>query len=287
LIRAYSVLYSISMSAQKIRPYLLCLGLAMLTAIPGTGCTKEHPGILVVAETDEQQYQYGEQMLRDEHPDEALTAFLGIIKSRMDDAPESHLEAGRIYLSVKKDPIAAIYHFKAYLVAKPNSDQAPMVAELIDTAKKDFARTLPGAPNAYDEAELVDQVAGLKTENENLRRQLGVGTVGQVTGVSLTSPAPTATANVSPEPINSTPSRPAAQPRLAAPAPVPVTAAPTPTVPTSGRTYTVGAGDTLSSISMKVFGTRSRWQEIYNANRDQLPKPESLHIGQVLKLPAQ
>lgn len=43
--------------------------------------------------------------------------------------------------------------------------------------------------------------------------------------------------------------------------------------------------DTLMSISQALYGTRSRWQDIYNANRDKLPSPESLHIGQVLNLP--
>ncbi len=266
----------------------LGLSVAVLAAALGAGCAKEHNPIVMVAEIDEPQYQYGEQMLRQEHPDEALAAFLGVIKARSDDAPESHLEAGRVYLANKKDPIAAIYHFKAYLAAKPDSDQAPMVKELIDTATKDFARALPGAPNAYDEADLLDQIKGLQTENDNLRHELGSGSVGSVTGVSLESIPQATGPSVSAIPTLNNPSRsPSLRPTAPTPTAVTVTAAPVPTVAASGRTYTVAAGDTLSSISMKIFGTRSHWQEIYNLNRDQLPKPESLHIGQVLKLPAQ
>jgi LysM repeat protein len=269
----------------------LGLGLGLLAALLGAGCGQEHSPLVVVAESDDPQFQKGEELLREEHTDEALTLFLAVIKARADDAPESHLDAGRIYLTAKNDPISAIYHFKAYLAAKPNSDQAPMVAELIDTAKKNFARSLPGAPNAYNESDMLDQIKSLQTENENLRHQLGTGATGHVTGVSLESiPLVSGPVVNTPTEINN-PNQAIAEARDATPAPTPVTvtAAPAPTVTTvavSGRTYTVQAGDTLSSISLKVLGSRSRWQEIYNANRDQLPKPESLHIGQVLKLPA-
>jgi nucleoid-associated protein YgaU len=266
--------------------------LGLLAALLAAGCGQEHSQLVGVAEADDQQFQAAEQLLREEHADQALAAFLNVIKARSDDAPESHLEAGRIYLTTRNDPISAIYHFKAYLAAKPNSDQAPMVAELIDTAKKNFARALPGGPNAYNESDLLDQIKGLQTENDNLRHQLASGVPGQVTGVSLESIPQVTGPSVRPAPLNNNSNRTLADTRVTTvtPTPVSVTATPAPTAPsiaTSGRTYTVQAGDTLSSISLKVLGTRSRWQEIYNANRDQLPKADStLHIGQVLKLPA-
>jgi LysM repeat protein len=268
------------------------LGLALLAAALGAGCGQERNPVATLAETDEPQYQSGEQLLKEEHPDEALTAFLGVIKARADDAPESHLEAGRIYLTNKKDPISAIYHFKAYLAAKPNSDQAPMVKELINTAQKNYAGSLPGEPHLYDEVELVDEIASLKAENEKLRHELEDGSISQLTGSHLENMPPATSLGANSVSTNSNVSAPPATIRPPAPTPTPtpvtVTAAPVPPVAASGRTYTVASGDTLSSISLKIFGTRSRWQEIYNLNRDQLPKPDStLHIGQVLKLPAQ
>ncbi|NAZ73849.1 LysM peptidoglycan-binding domain-containing protein [Kineococcus sp. T13] len=50
------------------------------------------------------------------------------------------------------------------------------------------------------------------------------------------------------------------------------------------RTYTVKAGDTLSGIAQKMYGSSARWQDIANASgvRD----PRSLKVGQVLKVPA-
>ena len=49
--------------------------------------------------------------------------------------------------------------------------------------------------------------------------------------------------------------------------------------------YEVRSGDTLSDISLAVFGTATRWKEILEANRDKLQRPESLQVGMKLKIP--
>ena len=59
----------------------------------------------------------------------------------------------------------------------------------------------------------------------------------------------------------------------------PAVAAPT---DASGKSYTVQKGDTLYSISRKMYGTHKRWKEIQDANG--LPN-DNIKIGQVLKLP--
>ena len=63
-----------------------------------------------------------------------------------DAAPESNLDAGLIYLNHIKDPIYAIYYFRKYLELEPNSKQAGYVRGLIEAAKREFARALPGQP---------------------------------------------------------------------------------------------------------------------------------------------
>jgi LysM repeat protein len=218
-------------------------------------------------------------MLRETRPDDALAAFLQVIKNRPDDAPESHLEAGRILLNYKNDPVEAIHHFRAYLAVMPNSDEAPMVKQMIDTAMKQFARSLPGNKDAYDEMDLIDQIAALKSENEKLRAQLSGAPLGSGAMTFQKSTPPPATDNRSlSRPGN--PLTPAAHSTVAPPATTPVTAAP------PARTYVVQSGDTLSAISMKIYGVRSRYLEIYNANTDQLASPNAvLHVGMVLKLP--
>ena len=61
-------------------------------------------------------------------------------------------------------------------------------------------------------------------------------------------------------------------PRCAAPAP-------------QARTYLVRRGDVLSNIARELYGSAALWPRILDANRDQLPRPEALHEGMVLKIP--
>lgn len=48
--------------------------------------------------------------------------------------------------------------------------------------------------------------------------------------------------------------------------------------------YVVQSGDTLERIARKVFNDPRKWHEIYEWNRDQLPDPGRLRVGQVLKI---
>ena len=52
------------------------------------------------------------------------------------------------------------------------------------------------------------------------------------------------------------------------------------------QTYTVAKGDTLSKISKHFYGSANHWNEIFQANRDQLSNPDLIKPGQVLKIPA-
>lgn len=51
------------------------------------------------------------------------------------------------------------------------------------------------------------------------------------------------------------------------------------------ETYTVQSGDTLTKIAQTVYGDGARWQEILEANRDQIPNPDLIQIGQKLIIP--
>jgi len=51
-------------------------------------------------------------------------------------------------------------------------------------------------------------------------------------------------------------------------------------------TYTVKAGDTLSSIAKERLGSATAYPKIFEANRDQLTDPHKIQPGQVLKIPA-
>ncbi len=50
-------------------------------------------------------------------------------------------------------------------------------------------------------------------------------------------------------------------------------------------TYVVRSGDSLSTIAARFYADSSRWQAIFNANRDQLKDPHAVKIGMELRIP--
>ena len=56
--------------------------------------------------------------------------------------------------------------------------------------------------------------------------------------------------------------------------------------PQTGSTYTVQPGDCLWSISQRFYGTGTRWNVIYEANKSIIQKPSFIQIWQILEIPA-
>lgn len=54
---------------------------------------------------------------------------------------------------------------------------------------------------------------------------------------------------------------------------------------TAGQTYTVKSGDTLRKIAQRFYGDEMKWHAIRDANRDQLPNPDNIQVGQRLTIP--
>lgn len=245
-----------------------------------TSCSSEL--VEIVREIDEKQYQLAKGYQAQGREEEALSAFLRVIDARRD-SPESHFEAGYIYLQEMKDPISAIYHFKCYIQLKPDSNQIVQVEQLIETAQKEFVRQLPANPyeGQFNGINLLDLVDGLKQENEILKREsvaakirvkqleaiLGgarrTSTNMPVNVESLASDQRASTVDQSSSLTANLPLDPAAVPRA----------------------YTVQSGDSLSSISRKFYGTVSRWNDIYQANRDRMSSENALRVGQDLRIP--
>ena len=63
------------------------------------------------------------------------------------------------------------------------------------------------------------------------------------------------------------------------------TASPRPAGGAGRRTYTVVAGDSLSKIAQREYGSAGKWPAIFEANRDKIKDPNLIHPGQVLTLP--
>ncbi|MCC5808539.1 MAG: LysM peptidoglycan-binding domain-containing protein [Opitutales bacterium] len=259
---------------------LLALGLA--------GCPETER---LVDETDERAYRRGKSLVREGRHNEALSAFLSVIENRRV-APESHLEAGLIYLHEVSDPLAAIFHFRKYLEYMPNSDQSELVRERILTAQREYARQLPGATfaSATERLDLADKVRQLQEANNELRQDLA-----NARGRAQTAERELARVAAALEEAR----RAAEEGREVAPIfiqPPPAQretaererrgqAAETAPEESAPSTYVVRPGDTLSRISQRVYGTPGRWTEIFEANRDRLPSPNALQVGQELVIP--
>lgn len=116
--------------------------------------------------------------------------------------------------------------------------------------------------------------------------------------------AATETAPMETAPALPPPSRPSAAAAVSNPAPLPAQTSPRPasagTAPaTAARTastpsaspagvrrHVITKGDTLYSLAQRYYGNRSRWRDIFEANRDVLrTKDDRLTIGQELKIP--
>jgi len=286
-------------------PRSLVLGSAALLALAlGPGCGGDSASLS--SEMDDSNYREGQQMERQGRWDEALSDYLKVIDRRGDSAPESNLDAGLIYLNHIKDPIFAIYHFRKYLELEPNSKQAVYVRGLIDAAKREFARALPGQPLESETEHLgvEDQVARLQRENDELKAENAALRAGAPVPVVHSSaidisaiPVPqgggaegaAGTAAAASSPILLAPAEPpekGAQSAITeAPQEEPA-AQPAPSKPATVRHHTVVRGDTLFSLSQRYYGTRSKWRDIVAANRDLLPSESTpLKIGWDLKIP--
>ncbi len=52
-------------------------------------------------------------------------------------------------------------------------------------------------------------------------------------------------------------------------------------------TYVVKAGDSLSVIAKEVLGDVNRWKEIWEANKEAIPDPNLISVGQKLLIPVE
>ena len=288
------------------------LALLVVAGWVGLAGCQPNENLPFASEVDEPHYRRGMQLLRSGRSQEALEAFLKVVGKRGGDAPESHLECGILYLQHIKDPVAAIYHFNKYLALRPTSPQAVRTRELIETAKKEFARTLPAEPfeGQVERLDLREAVERLRQENTQLKEQ-----IAQMRGLPVPvraglerSSRSSANADAVPaeeavedtavaEEAEASPMIPvtSARPVAVVPEPArgvnPVSPGNRPTMNTppaapTGRVHTVGKGDSLYSISRKYYGNGAKVDEIVAANRGVLQdRSTPLKIGTQLKLP--
>jgi hypothetical protein len=205
-------------------------------------------------------YKRGQQLLREGREKDALEKFLEIIH-RHDTTPKSHLFCGKIYWETLEDPIFAIYHFRQFLMcATENTKECEWVPQWINSAQKLFMKQCHNRSLYTKYAnDFPILLQGLRKENSQLKLHI-IELEKQLEKNSYSQ-------NKKYEPDEET--------SLLRRYPL-----------TPMKTYVVQEGDTLSIISQKVFGNASRWPAIFDANKDQLSRPDQLRIGQRLVLPS-
>lgn len=275
----------------------------MLAALALSGCGDD-PRRTYAAEIDEPAYRQGQALLKSGRRQEALAAFLNVIERRSD-APESHLEAGLLYLHHINDPLAAIFHFKKYLALRPNSQQSAVVRQRIDFAIREFAKTLPAQPlpSQFERIDLLAKVDRLTRENEDLKQQLAdlkAGRIDVPNSVATPSDPPAARPagqfEIASGPVPTVRTRPpAARPAAPAnetvrnpPAIAPNSQAkggPVPLPSRGPRAHVVQQGDTLYKLAQQYYGDRARWRDIFAANRNVMQTETDLKIGMTLRIP--
>ena len=270
---------NLTVKASRLVPALLLLAFWL------SGCS-ERTAFETISEVEDPVYRRAKDLFERGMQNEALENYLKLIQKRNGNAPESHLDAGNIYLNHLKDPESAIYYFRKYkaLLAREGTPEAKaregLVDDLIKTARKQFAATLEMKvyQDPLERIKLLDTIQQLREENETLKRQL-TETRNRLSGYVAATPVP------APEVATTTPPQRVAQATTApvAPARAGNSAANAPTA--GARTYTIKSGDSLYKIAREVYGDSSRWREILEANRATLPDDRNLKVGTVIVIP--
>ena len=191
----------------------------------------------------------------------------------MSDAPVTTAAAGVEPQDTADAKLAIV--LRSYSLLRDENEQLRAAQEKLTNEKASVEAQLNVAKDSMPLAEqatalreqlrqMQDQLAALSLENNQLKTKL-----------ALLAPSPNSVMP-SPSHASAAPSTPATAPATAVPAPI---AAPAP------RTHVIAAGDTLSKISKKYYGTPDRWTEILAANRDVLKNENSLVVGHTIKIP--
>ena len=237
-------------STLRILPLVLLLGGLLASGL--TGCSRD-AGSLDRRDEEDSLVAAGleKEKLRD--IDGAIDLYEQAL-ARNSDLARPHLQLGLLYDKYRQDYVRAIYHYERYIEMRPKADKRDLIFDLIRQARISYAASLPDQPSRA-----IQLVAQLKKENEQLKDEMSrmSGDAAAVRDVLQQTSVPSS--------------------RSTGPRPAPAQSA--------VRSYVVKRGDSLSSIAQKMYGDAGQWRKIYEANRDKMPKPESLRLGLTLIIP--
>src|SRR5256885_17075545 len=174
---------------------------------------------------------------------------VNLYEAALDDSPrgaEVHNKLAILYDDKLNDPVSALHHFKRYLALAPNSAHGKDVKESIQRDEIAALTALSG-----DSVITRAEAARLRNENLTLHKELETRVASPRIGSekSQTNEAKKAGAKK------------------------------------AARTYVVQSGDTLFSISRKLYKSPRHWKDILEANKKNIRDPKDLTVGQTLIIP--
>lgn len=161
---------------------------------------------------------------------------------------EVHYKLALLYDDKLNDPVSALHHFRRYLALSPTG---PHAVDVKNSIKRDEIAALTALSG--DSVITRSEAARLRNENLDLHKELEARVV----------PARSVTDRSQEDSTNS--KRTASK--------------------KGDRSYVVQSGDTLFSISRKLYKSPKRWKEILDANRKSIRDPKKLTVGQTLVIP--
>ena len=159
---------------------------------------------------------------------------------------ELHYKLALLYDDKLNDPVSALHHFRRCLALSPNG---PHVKDVKESIQRDEIAALTALSG--DSVITRAEAARLRNENLTLHKELETRVASPRIGSekSQTNEAKKAGAK-----------KPA-------------------------RTYVVQSGDTLFSISRKLYKSPRHWKDILEANKKNIRDPKDLTVGQTLIIP--
>jgi LysM repeat protein len=159
---------------------------------------------------------------------------------------EVHYKLALLYDDKLNDPVSALHHFRRYLALSPNG---PHVKDVKESIQRDEIAALTALSG--DSVITRAEAARLRNENLTLHKELE-------TRVALP--------RIGSEKSQANDAKKAGAKKAA-------------------QTYVVQSGDTLFSISRKLYKSPKHWKDILEANKKNIRDPKDLTVGQTLVIP--
>ncbi len=223
--------------------------LAVLLALPlfASGCDR-----LLAKQRDNDLQQAIQRQSAGDFPG-AIAGYEGALDGSERSA-EAHFRLALLYVDKLNEPVSAIHHLRRYLALAPKGKYAKEAKLNLERTELLLATNLGGGTLITR-----NEAVRLKTENEDLRRQL----LATRTGTAAPSPGVPSTA------AGNAAAQEAERKAKAG----------------GTRTYKVVSGDTLEKVSRKVYKDKTRWKDIQDANLRAVGNPPKLKPGMTLIIP--